>query len=130
MFFKNEFRVVMSVTICTCKRCSVRLYLQLFVVGLMSYLRYLCLFSYSGVQHILCYVFVFLDFVLCTLCCQFLWIVYFCSSLRRFLTFYLIYELFIMLLYIIDAIRCLRLHVKTLKGVGSGGGDNFIYSCY
>jgi hypothetical protein len=26
-----------------CKRCSVRLYLQLFVVGLMSYLHYLCL---------------------------------------------------------------------------------------
>jgi len=35
-----------------------------------------------------------------------------------------------MLLYIIDAIRCLRLHVRTLKGVGSGGGDNVIYSCY
>ena len=26
--------------------------------GLMSYLRYLCLFAYSGVQHILCCVFV------------------------------------------------------------------------
>jgi hypothetical protein len=24
----------------------------------MSYLRYLCLFAYSGVQHILCYVFI------------------------------------------------------------------------
>jgi len=35
------------------KRCSVRLYLQLFVGELMSYLRYLCLFAYSGVQHIL-----------------------------------------------------------------------------
>ena len=30
------------------------LYLQLFVRGLMSYLCYLCLFAYSGVQHILC----------------------------------------------------------------------------
>ena len=39
----------------------------------MSYLRYLRLLVYSGVQHILCCVFV----VLCTLCFQFLWIVYF-----------------------------------------------------
>ena len=38
--------------------CSVRLYLQLFVLGLMSYLHYLCLFAYIGVQHILCCVFV------------------------------------------------------------------------
>jgi len=41
------------------------------------YLRYLCLFTYSGVQHILCCVFVFHVFVLCTLFCQFLWIVHF-----------------------------------------------------
>ena len=34
--------------------CLVPLYLQLFVGGLMSYLCYLCLFTYSGVQHILC----------------------------------------------------------------------------
>ena len=33
----------------------------------MSYLRYLCLFAYSGVQYILCF------FILYTLCCQFLW---------------------------------------------------------
>ena len=32
-------------------RCSVRLYLQLFVGGLMSYWRFLCLFVYGGVQH-------------------------------------------------------------------------------
>ena len=38
---------------------SVRLYLQLFLRGLMSYLRYLCLFTYSGVHHILCCVFIF-----------------------------------------------------------------------
>jgi hypothetical protein len=31
------------------KRCSVRLSLQLFVGGLLSYLRYLCLFAYCGV---------------------------------------------------------------------------------
>jgi hypothetical protein len=32
------------------KGCSVRLYLRLFVVGLVSYLGYLSLFAYSGVQ--------------------------------------------------------------------------------
>ena len=47
------------------KRSSVNLYLQLFVGGLMSYLRYLWLFAYSGVQHILWCVFVLLVFVLC-----------------------------------------------------------------
>jgi hypothetical protein len=41
------------------KRRSVRLYLQLFVGGRMSYLRYWCLFVNSGDQHILCCVFVF-----------------------------------------------------------------------
>ena len=35
------------------------------------------LFVYRGVQHILCCVFVLFFFVLCTLCCQFLWIVIF-----------------------------------------------------
>ena len=54
----SEFSVVVSFTISTLKRCSVRLYLQLFVRELMSYLRYLCLLAYSGVQHILCCVFV------------------------------------------------------------------------
>ena len=34
------------------------------------------LFAYSGVQHILCCVFALLVFVLCTPCCQFLWIVH------------------------------------------------------
>ena len=59
----------------------------------MSYLRYLCLFAHRGVQHILYCVFVLLCLfsscvryvasfsvffvVLCTLCCQFLWIVHF-----------------------------------------------------
>ena len=45
--------------------------------GLMSYLRWLCLFVYSNVQHILCCVFVLFVFVLCTICCQFLRIVNF-----------------------------------------------------
>ena len=51
------------------------------VRGLMSYLCYSCLFAYSGVQHILLFM------VLCTLCYQFLWIVYFLRLLRYFLTF-------------------------------------------
>jgi hypothetical protein len=43
------------------KRCSVRRYHQLFVGGIMSWLRYMCLLAHSGVQCILC--FVFLRFV-------------------------------------------------------------------
>ena len=42
-------------------------HLRLFVGGLTSYLRYLCLFVHSGVQHILCCVFVLFFFILCTL---------------------------------------------------------------
>jgi len=42
----------------------------------MSNLRYLCLFVHRGVEDILC-MFVLFVFVLCTLCCQFLWIVHF-----------------------------------------------------
>jgi hypothetical protein len=49
----------MSVTISAYKRCSVRLYIQLFVGGIMSYLRYLCLLAHSAVQHSLCRVFCF-----------------------------------------------------------------------
>ena len=37
----------------------------------------LFVFVYSGVQHILCCVFGLFVLVLCTLCCQYLWIVYF-----------------------------------------------------
>jgi len=60
-----------------CNFVMIYIYLQLFVGGLMSYLSYMCLFAHSGVQHILCCVFVLFVFTLCTLCCQFLWIVYF-----------------------------------------------------
>jgi hypothetical protein len=74
LFFILTFRVVMSVTISTLKRCSVRLYLHLFVGGLMSYLSYLCSLTYSGIQHILCCVLVWFFFDFCTICCQFLWI--------------------------------------------------------
>ena len=44
--------------------------------GLASYLRYVCLFAYSGVLHVLCCVFVLFILVLCSQCCQFLWIVH------------------------------------------------------
>jgi hypothetical protein len=75
--------VFCAVLLCVCVPSSVLwcphktmfgLYLQLFVGGLMSYL---CLFVHSSVQHILCCVFVLVLFVLCNLCCQFLWIVHF-----------------------------------------------------
>ena len=50
----SEFHVVMFATISGNKRCSARPYLQLFVGERMFYLRYLCFFAQSGVQHILC----------------------------------------------------------------------------
>ena len=56
--------LLMSIKISTLKLCPVRPYLQLFVGGYMLYVRYLCLFVYSGVQHILRCVFVFFIFVL------------------------------------------------------------------
>ena len=53
MSLRSEFRVVMPATIFACKLCSVRIYLQLFIGGFMSYLSYLCLFVHSGIHHIL-----------------------------------------------------------------------------
>jgi hypothetical protein len=47
----------------------VRIYLHLFARRRVSYLRYLCLLVNSGVQRILCCVFVVFLFVL-PLCCQ------------------------------------------------------------
>ena len=46
---------------------------------------YLCLFTCSNNHHILCSV--LFVFVFCTLCCQFLWIVYLWSPIRYSLTF-------------------------------------------
>ena len=60
-------------------------YLQLFVGGLMSYLRYLCLFAHSGVQRILCCVFALYFFILSILC--WLWIVHFLLPFLYCLTF-------------------------------------------
>ena len=52
-------------------------YLPPCLITSMSYLRYLFLFTHSGVQHIvLCFCLIFF-FIFCTLCCQFLWIVHF-----------------------------------------------------
>jgi len=45
---RSEFRVVMSVTNSAKQNGSVHLYRQLSVGGLMSYLRYLCLFCFSS----------------------------------------------------------------------------------
>ena len=58
-----------------------------FTCRCLSYLRYLCLLTYSGVQHTLCCVFALFVFVLYTLCCQFLWIVHFWLPVRYSLTF-------------------------------------------
>jgi hypothetical protein len=68
--------------------CNVR-YDFMLIGGRMSYLRYLWLLAASGVQHILCCVFVLLFFVLCTLSCQLIWLVYYWLSLRYSLTFIL-----------------------------------------
>ena len=70
IFLIHVLSSVMSVAISAWRRCSVRLYFQLFVGVFMSYLRYLCLLAYSGFQHILCCVFVLFFLVLCALCCQ------------------------------------------------------------
>ena len=63
--------------------------LQLFVGGIKSYLRYLSLFTCSGVQHILRWVFFFalFFFVLCIRCSRFFWNVSFWFPLRYSLTF-------------------------------------------
>ena len=77
---------VISTTISAWKRCSLHLYLQLYIEGLMSCLRYLYLFAHSDVQHIvLC--FCLFPFVLCALCCQFLCIIHFWLSIQYSLTF-------------------------------------------
>jgi len=69
-FRHSDFKSCYTIIIYCSKigpRCLLRaihIYLQLFVGGLMSYLRYLCLLAHSGVQHILRCVFVLFFFVL------------------------------------------------------------------
>ena len=53
------FALWVRVVIAAYTRCSVRLYLQLSVRGIMSYQRYLCLLADSGVQRTLSWVFLF-----------------------------------------------------------------------
>jgi hypothetical protein len=48
----------------------------------------LCLFVHSGVRHILCCVFILFVFVLCTICCQLVWIVHFVLPSSVFSNFY------------------------------------------
>ena len=62
--FNFYFTIVISVTFSAQrKRFSVHSCLHLFARGNMSYLRYLCLFVYSGIQHILPFCFVCLRLV-------------------------------------------------------------------
>jgi len=127
MSLRSEFRIVISAQ----KRCLVRpyMYLQLFVRGLMSYLCYLCLFAYSGVQHILCCVFVSFFFVL-------LPVSHDCLMLLP-LWFYLTFFLYCSKIYIFDnkTYICLSLfHMysfslyqsSNLHGSPTTGGSSFI----
>ena len=61
----------------------------------MFYLHYLCLLAYSGVQNKLCPVFLLFFVVLCTICCQFIWIGHFVLPLRYSLTFFELINMFI-----------------------------------
>ena len=54
---RSEIRAVMTIKIIAHNRCLVRLYLQLFVRVIVSYLHQLCVFAHSGGQHRLCCVF-------------------------------------------------------------------------
>ena len=88
-------------------------YIYKLVVGVfMSYLCFLCLYVHIGVQHILCCVFVLFFFILCALCCQFLWIVpLFWLPLRYSLTFIyhnMILTLSILALYIYNCLDQMR----------------------
>ena len=53
----------------------------------MSFLHCLRLLANSVVQRILCCIYILFFFVLCNLCCQFVWIVLFWLPLRYSLTF-------------------------------------------
>ena len=72
------------------KQCSVYPYLQLLVGVLMSYIICVCLRLVCPMHIVLRCVFVLFVFVLCTRCCQFLWIVRFWLPLRYSLALYFI----------------------------------------
>ena len=73
--------------------------------GRLSYLRYLCLFTYGGVQRILCCVFLLMCVVLCTLCYKLLWIVNIWLHLLYSLNPYSIVNMLIELLGFFFALR-------------------------
>jgi len=88
---RSEFSIVMSVTISAYKRCSVRLHLQLYIWGLIYVI---CVCLRIVVSNTYCVVFLLClssSCVLCTLFCQFLWIVHYWLPIRFSLTF--IYKL-------------------------------------
>ena len=92
MYLRSELHVVMSVRIFALKRCSVRLYLQLFVGGhivICVCLRIVGSETYSVVFF----------FVLCTPCCQIIWIVNFFIALRYFLTFIILHHCFMPVMF-------------------------------
>jgi hypothetical protein len=64
MCLRSEFCVVMSVTIYAYKRCTVRLYLQLFCRSVHVLFTLFIFVCHSDVQHILCCVFVLFFFAL------------------------------------------------------------------
>jgi len=92
----------MVITNCVCRKCiecNIKRYRIVMSVSYKWYLTmtfcrwlclvsfiYLCLFSHSGVQHILCCGILLFFLVLYTLCFQFLWIVNFWFPLRYSLT--------------------------------------------
>jgi len=74
MIIKTLLGVMLSINNSTVQRiikqliqCSICNWPKITHIVWMSNLRYLCLFSYSGVQHILCCIFVLFVFVLCLL---------------------------------------------------------------
>ena len=85
---RSEFLVVVFAKISAYKRCSVRLYLRLFVGWWDSCLIYvISVCVYIVVSNAYCVAFYLIFFFLCTHCCQFLRIVHFCLPLRYSLTF-------------------------------------------
>jgi hypothetical protein len=78
-------------------------------------LRYLCLFAYSGVQYILCCVFVLFFFILCTLCFQILWIANFWLPLRYSLKIFLLYIIRVRIIGIYHNVRPFFSYIGTTE---------------
>jgi hypothetical protein len=83
----------------------------------LSYLHYLCLFAYSGFQHILSCVF----HPLCTLFYQFLWIVHFWPSV--------IYNVLLWLVLEIDSNGRFRRTIYNKRGDFNISIENFPFIC-